>query len=79
MEISISSPFFLDGKRVRGRHIHDLPWLDFQYVNGRLSEQVDYKKGKINGGTFLPNDTDFELDGSRVFNLLEKDILFLRM
>ena len=43
------SPFLLDGKRVRGRHIHvDLPWLDFQYVNGRLSEQVDYKKGKIN-------------------------------
>ena len=52
--ISSLSPFLLDGKRVRGRHIHvDLPWLDFQYVNGRLSEQVDYKKVKLMGGTFL--------------------------
>ena len=72
------SPFLLDGKRVRGRHIHvDLPWLDFQYVNGRLSEQVDYKKGKINGGYFfLPNDTDFELDGSRVFKFTRKGYTF---
>ena len=54
------SPFLLDGKRVSGRHIHvDLPWLDFQYVNGKLMEQVDYKKGKVDGGyTFLPNDSE---------------------
>ena len=72
------SPFLLDGKRVRGRHIQiDLPWLDFQYVNGRLREQVDYKKGKINGGYFfLPNDTDFELDGSRIFNLTRRGYTF---
>ena len=49
----------------------------FQYVNGRLSEQVDYKKGKINGGYFfLPNDTDFELDGSRVFKFTRKGYTF---
>ena len=30
------SPFLLDGKRVRGKHILiDLPWVDFQYVNGK--------------------------------------------
>lgn len=65
------SPFLLDGKRVRGRHIHiDLPWLDFQYVNGNLNEQVNYKSGKVDGGyIFLANNTEINPDGSRIFNL----------
>ena len=72
------SPFLIDGKRVRGRHVHiDLPLLDLQYVYGRLIEQVDYKKGRINGGySFLPNDTDFEPDGSRVFKFTRTGYTF---
>ena len=72
------SPFLLDGKRVRGRHIHvDLPWLDFQYVRGKLNEQVDYKKGKTNGGySFLPNDTEFGLDGNRIFKFTRTGYTF---
>lgn len=72
------SPFLLDGKRVSGRHIHvDLPWLDFQYVNGKLNEQIDYKKGKVNGGyTFLPNDTDFGIDGNRIFKFTRSGYTF---
>ena len=72
------SPFLLDGKRVSGRHIHvDLPWLDFQYVNGKLKEQVDYKKGKVDGGyTFLPNDSEFSLDGNRIFSFTRSGYTF---
>ena len=74
------SPFLLDGKRVRGRHIYiDLPWLDFQYVSGRLNEQVNYKKGKLDGGYyFLPNDTDYQLDGSRIFKFTRQGYTFPR-
>ena len=71
------SPFLLDGKRVRGRHIHvDLPWLDFQYVFGKLSRQVNYKN-KVDGGyRFLVNDTELNPDGSRVFNLTRTGYTF---
>ena len=72
------SPFLLDGKRVRGRHVHvDLPFLDFQYVYGRLSEQVDYKKGKIDGGfSLLPNETDYGPNGSRIFKFTRTGYTF---
>ncbi len=72
------SPFILDGKRVRGNHIHiDLPWLDFQYVNGKLSEQVNYKKGRVDGGyRFLENNTKLNQDGSRIFNLTRDGYTF---
>ena len=72
------SPFLLDGKRVRGNHIHiDLPWLDFQYVNGKLSEQVNYKKGRVDGGyRFLVNNTQLNPDGSRIFNLTRDGYTF---
>ena len=72
------SPFLLDGKRVSGRHIHvDLPWLDFQYVNGKLTEQVDYRKGKVDGGyTFLPNDSEFSVDGNRIFSFTRSGYTF---
>ncbi len=72
------SPFLLDGKRVRGRHIHiDLPWLDFQYVSGKLNEQVNYKRGKVDGGyRFLVNNTETNPDGSRIFNLTRTGYTF---
>jgi len=72
------SPFLLDGKRVRGNHIHiDLPWLDFQYVNGKLSEQINYKKGRVDGGyRFLVNNTQLNSDGSRIFNLTRDGYTF---
>ena len=72
------SPFLLDGKRVRGNHIHiDLPWLDFQYVKGKLSEQVNYKKGRVDGGyRFLVNNTELNSDGSRIFNLTRDGYTF---
>ena len=72
------SPFVLDGKRVRGRHVHiDLPWLDFQYVYGKISEQVNYKKGKVDGGyRFLVNNTELNPDGSRIFNLTRTGYTF---
>jgi hypothetical protein len=74
------SPFVLDGKRVRGRHIHvDLPWLDFQYVYGKISEQVNYKKGRVDGGyRFLVNNTELNPDGSRIFNLTRTGYTFPR-
>ena len=72
------SPFLLDGKRVRGRHIHiDLPWLDFQYVSGKLNEQINYKKGRVDGGyRFLVNNTELNSDGSRIFNLTRTGYTF---
>ena len=72
------SPFLLDGKRVRGRHIHiDLPWFDFQYVSGKLNEQVDYKEGKVDGGyKFLVNNTELNADGTRIFNFTRTGYTF---
>ena len=72
------SPFLLDGKRVRGRHIHiDLPWLDFQYVTGKLNEQVNYKRGKVDGGyRFLVNNTELNPDGGKIFNLTRAGYTF---
>ena len=72
------SPFLLDGKRVRGNHIHiDLPWLDFQYINGKLSEQVNYKKGRVDGGyRFLVNNTQLNSNGSRIFNFTRDGYTF---
>ena len=71
------SPFLLDGKRVRGRHIHvDLPWLDFQYVFGELARQVNYKNRVDGGYSFLVNDTELNPDGTRVFNFTRKGYTF---
>ena len=72
------SPFLIDGKRVRGNYIHiDLPWFDFQYVNGKLSEQVNYKKGRVDGGyRFLVNNTQLNSDGSRIFNFTRDGYTF---
>ena len=71
------SPFLLDGKRVRGRHIHvDLPWLDFQYVFGELARQINYKNRVDGGYSFLVNDTELNLDGTRVFNFTRKGYTF---
>ena len=71
------SPFLLDGKRVRGRHVHiDLPWFDFQYVFGQLTRQVDYRNEVDGGYKLLASDTKFNEDGSRSFNMTRTGYTF---
>ena len=71
------SPFLLDGKRVRGRHVHvDLPWFDLQYVFGQLSKQVDYKNEVDGGYKLLASDTKFNQDGTRSFNMTRTGYTF---
>tara|TARA_B100000686_G_C16800446_1_gene985590 strand:- start:1111 stop:3921 length:2811 start_codon:yes stop_codon:yes gene_type:complete len=52
------SPYVLNGKRVRGRHINiDLPYFEVQYVNGELSQGVQYKNKKDGALKIIENDT----------------------
>jgi len=71
------SPFILDGKRLKGRHIHlDMPWLDFHLVNGKFTRAIQYQN-KVNGAyELLTNDTVFDSTARYTFKLSRKGYTF---
>ncbi len=71
------SPFILDGKRLKGRHIHlDMPWLDFHLVNGKFTRAIQYQN-KVNGAyELLTNDTVFDSTARYTFKLSRNGYTF---
>ena len=71
------SPFILDGKRLKGRHIHlDMRWLDFHLVNGKFTRAIQYQN-KVNGAyELLTNDTVFDSTARYTFKLSRKGYTF---